>query len=271
MLDCIKRHIKTILFATALMVSIVFVMFWSRERVEYVDENGELVTTCARILKAEDMLRLTSGTYVVDTDITLQGTMIIVGDVNLIIADGCTLTIESATGDGIRAFDEKWNSYKLTIYGQEKQTGKLDIVSASRGIWCRSLVVNGAQIVCTTTGWQAIHASDTIHITRGTVTAESSNKHVSAIQGDKNVTICGGQVTAAGQGMGISSYQGDINLGYKSKSDFVFANNFVVYFGNVKISEGQTFSSGKNTYTSNTEKAMLTGLKEVKLAPAPQL
>ena len=85
-------------------------------RVTYIDANGVEQTVGATVVTAESTLENT-GWVMVNKDITIDSRVKIIGDVNLILADGCTLT---AT-DGIEV--EPGNI--LTIYAQANGTGAL--------------------------------------------------------------------------------------------------------------------------------------------------
>ena len=85
-------------------------------RVTYIDANSVEQTVGATVVTAESTLENT-GWVMVNKDITIDSRVKIIGDVNLILADGCTLT---AT-DGIEV--EPGNI--LTIYAQANGTGAL--------------------------------------------------------------------------------------------------------------------------------------------------
>lgn len=264
-----RTHRILLLGVTALAI-VVFVLIGWADRVVYVDADGVVHTVNAETLTGGGATTLEAGTYVVCDDITYTGTVTLTGDVTLILSDGCTMTVDVADGDGIKAFDGSWNSYSLTIYGQEEQSGMLCVHSPERGIWCGALVVNGGVVSATTDEWQSIAATDSVVINRGVVMADNKGSKTSAIQGDKNVTINGGKVTAQSGGVGISTYEGDINLGYKQHDDFITSSSFLVYFGTVRIGEGMVFSDGCKTYTSDTESSTLSSLKHVTLKAEAQ-
>ena len=261
-----RIHRILLLGVTALVV-LLFVMVGWADRVAYVDSDGIVHSVSAEPLTGGGATTLEAGIYVVCSDITYTGTVTITGDVTLILSDGCTMTVDVPDGDGIKAFDSNWNSYNLTIYGQEKQSGMLCVKSPERGIWCGALVINGGVVSATTDEWQSIAATDSVVINCGEVMADNMGSKTSAIQGDKDVTINGGKVTAKSGGVGISTYEGNINLGYKEQDDFIAASSFLVYFGTVRIGQGMVLSDGNKTYTSDTESSTLSSLKHVTLTP----
>lgn len=104
----------------------------------YLDEDGYEQTETARRLELEDydnddddyLSNLQSGWYVLDQNITEGGgNYLIYGDVNLILADGVTLS-----SDDIRFFSVG-NDNTFTVYGQTKQTGTIDKSDDSIGVF----------------------------------------------------------------------------------------------------------------------------------------
>ena len=263
-----KRHITTICVLGILLLTVFVLTSLMRDKVEYVDEQGNPLTACTRAFVGGDSIILQGDTYVVSENITCNGTITILGDVTLIIEDGCTLTVNAPHGDGIKAYDDNWNNYKITVYGQEKQTGTININSLDRGIWCRSFTLNGGNLNIQSSDWQSILAADTLLINNGIINAESSSTNCSAIRGDKSLTINGGQVTTTSKVAGLGSYQGDIMLGYTKSDDFIDTKGFRTYFGTVRVLEGKDLTDGTNVYSAADETSTLLKLKDVKLTPA---
>jgi len=268
MMDFKKRHIEVVCALSILLLAIFVLTSLMRDKVEYVDEFGNPLTACSRMFVGGDSVILNNDTYVVSENITCNGTITICGDVTFIIEDGCTLTINAPHGDGIRAFDDEWKNYKITVYGQEKQTGTINITSLDRGIWCRSFTLNGANLNIQSSDWQSILAADTLLINNGKINAESSSTNCSALRGDKNLTINGGQVTTKSKVAGLGSYQGDIMLGYTKAEDFIDTKGFRTYFGTVKVMEDKDLTDGTNVYSASDEMSTLLKLENVKLTPA---
>ncbi len=79
-------------------------------------------TTYTTVANADAGVEWQAGTYVVEGDVTINGTITLKGDVNLIIKDGATLTAKHING-----FNGNSSSYNLSIYGQANQTGELVI------------------------------------------------------------------------------------------------------------------------------------------------
>lgn len=262
------RHITIICALGILLLAVLVLTSLMRDKVDYVDEQGNPLTACSKIFVGGDSVLLKSDTYVVCENINCNGTITIHGDVTFIIEDGCTLTINAPKGDGIKAFDDNWNNYTITVYGQKNQTGTINITSLDRGIWCRNFTLNGGNLNIQSSDWQAILAADTLLINNGKIVAESESTNCSAIRGDKNLTVNGGQVTAKSKVAGLGSYQGDIMLGYTKPEDFIDTKGFRTYFGTVMVLEGKNLTDGTNIFSASDEQSSLLKMKEVKLTPA---
>ena len=181
----------------------------------------------------------TAGTttwYVATDDIAISSRVTVSGDVHLILADNCTLTISG----GIQVT----GSNALTIYGQGNGTGKLNAYAASgshfAGIggnvyttgesWtpvAGTITINGGNITATGDGnGSGIGGGsgggyDAITINGGSVIAQSGNGRLSSGIGasggeatSATITISGGTVVATGTACGIdASVMGTISTG----------------------------------------------------------
>ena len=159
--------------------------------------------------------------YFVGTDISHSGTILCSGNVNIILADGKTMTITSSNGDGIVV------NGSLTIYGQDYITGTLNVNSDYTGIDCYS---------------------GNITISGGTVNA--TGNYNDGIYSSGTITISDSRVTATGGRYGICSNSGNITIGCAYASDFIYASSYVVGSeGTLNIAEGKAFKDvDGNTY-----------------------
>lgn len=141
-------------------------------------------------------LTLAAGTYIVSEDITITGDLKLSGDVNIILCDGKTLTINKDL-----ICYTVWNDFHgLNIYGQNENTGKLIV---SYGINnAKPLNVYGGQIDITTTKSQyAFFQIDGMNVYGGKVNAEcnyTSGGIGIQMKPGTTLTINGGEVTAQG-------------------------------------------------------------------------
>ena len=165
--------------------------------VPYLDASG-VQKTCgsATVVTSSDTewtgIAENPGWYVVQGNVTISSRVTVNGDVHLILADGCKLTVNG----GIGVSKSSSNQNSLTIYGQEEGTGELNAYAASG--------TNNAGI-----GGDCDKSSDSITINGGDVTAVG-DRAGSGIGGGvdggcDSITINGGTVTAKGGGGTTSS------------------------------------------------------------------
>jgi hypothetical protein len=199
---------------------------------------------------------LIAGWYVCNIEnLNYTSTIKLIGDVNLILADGKTMNIGTSesriSGHGIE-YSNYDNGQSLTIYGQSGGTGALNVyVTSNRtAIAARNVTINGGQ-----------------------VTATDAACDIFAID---NVIINGGQVTATGSvnGIGINAYTGDIVLGWTNTTDFIEASSFKCENSNtsgkvVKTADGKVlqFTDGDNTMKLIGDITDLDAIKNQKLTP----
>ncbi|MDY5510983.1 MAG: YDG domain-containing protein, partial [Dysosmobacter sp.] len=140
----------------------------------------------------------------VNQDVTIDGNISAAGTVNLILADGCTLTIS-------KYVLISQSSYQLNIYGQSSGTGTLKInnESANSGGIENSGTLNIYGGNVTTTGSKAGIYGGKVNINGGTVEATGGSDGGAGISGT-TINISGGEVTAKGgqNGAGIGGGSG---------------------------------------------------------------
>lgn len=186
----------------------------------YTDET--VPSTATTLTGAVTPGNLAAGTYVVSGTATCDGNLTLTGDVNLILKDGASLTVNGSIKGGV---DEEGNpnyAYSLSIYGQEQGTGELtigvgDIVGKNLTIHGGIITItNGEQgietggtftiydgTVNTTGSSYGIRAYGTMSVYGGKITATSTDIEAEGILADGTITISGGVVTAKGGAYGI--------------------------------------------------------------------
>ena len=160
----------------------------------YLDTNNEtqnkranLVTTSSTTWTGNDA---DGGWYVVTGSVTIGQRVNVNGDVHLILADGCSLTVNG----GINVT----SGNSLTIYGQDKGTGELTANGENEAMSLSQAGIGGGQF----------QSGGTITINGGTVTATGSSDGMASggagIGGGSDggaggeITINGGTVDATG-------------------------------------------------------------------------
>ena len=114
--------------------------------VTYLDENGDTKTANATVVDGSST-NWSEGWYVVDGDVTINSRVSTMGNVNLILKDGCKLTVDG--GIGLQP------DSNISIYGQGEGSGELSIDgcafgnagigSNNRGS-CGDITINGGYI-----------------------------------------------------------------------------------------------------------------------------
>ena len=236
---------------------------------QYLDADGEIKTVKARVIdswenisKAHSVignyLLLTEGWYVVNKDIITKYNFRYFHNVNVIIADGKTLSFTeprwNARIEEISAFypdrllgqDENY----ISIYGQSEQSGVLDI--RGRGMIIHNLRINSCEVLFD-------GEDDWIDFTK---------------PGKENCVINGGRINGGEVAAGILEIYGgnvnlktanysEIHLGWKELSDRIkiddlsctvspFANIITIKDGQALVDESGNIYEGTLTETQKT-------------------
>ena len=123
---------------------------------DYIDEEGNPASTnCLVVTSSTTTLDDSDGGwYIVKDDVSFSSTLTISGDVNLILADGATLTVTQSASNMAGIGLEAGNT--LTIYAQSTGTGAIVATGGSTGIggnWDKaggSLAVYGGSVTAYT-------------------------------------------------------------------------------------------------------------------------
>lgn len=158
------------------------------------------------------------GWYKVDSNITFGHTLNLLGDTHLIIDDGKTMTVNTASG---KAIDSE---YTLNVSGE----GALNITTTEAykiAVRVGSYVQTGATV--TASGYIGIRCTDDFI----------------AFNFDNDFTFSGGQLTATGNSEGIWA-DNDITLSCTNATDFILASSYSSRYGAVKIADGKALTDG---------------------------
>ncbi len=197
--------------------------------IPYIEADGTESSFYIASIVDSDTTVLENGCYVVNSDVTVSGRITVIGDVHLILADGCTLTAKH----GIHVTGENY----LTLYGQQKGTGTLKAstyesnnaaIGGNNGQSGGYITINGGTVIASGGAWSAAigggmyGSGGNITINGGTVTANSGMRGAAIGGGDGRdggtITINGGIVTVngitsgAGIGGGASGDGGAITI-----------------------------------------------------------
>ena len=242
--------------------------------VPYVDADGTTKTATALPIPEGENEALAAGWYVVNRNVEHNDRIIFSeGDVHLILADDCTMTVNGG-GWGVYFICGYYNSANLSIYGQSKGTGVLDISNCYAGT---PLAVDGTYTQNGGTlrffnAEQCVYTEDAFTLNGGTFTGSVVNSygllvysfhmnggvfHVEAGDGNvldavEEVSIHGGQFTAVPPQSEDSTYcgvsGGSVTLGWTNADDFICAGS-IRSSGTVQIAEGQRLTDGTTQYS----------------------
>ena len=180
------------------------------------------------------------GWYKVDSNITFDHTLNLLGDTHLIIDDGKTMTVNTATSKGILS------DYTLFVISK----GALNVATTDNyGIAVRvgNYVQTGATV--TASGYIGIRCKDDFL----------------GFDFDNDFTFSGGQLTATGNSRGIWA-DNDITLSCTNATDFIQASSYRSVYGAVKIADGKALtdgteaSNGMNGYSGTLTNEQITAI-----------
>ncbi|MBR4730550.1 MAG: leucine-rich repeat protein [Prevotella sp.] len=258
--------------------------------IPYIAANGSKAYRTENtytVLTGSETCLGTDGTetwYVVNSisdisDINYNHPITLNGNVNLILADGCTMNVTVNADDAITSNF----LYSLTIYGQSAGTGTLTVTnlnSGGSGISVYELSIYGGTVNAKGC-YRGIDAFN-VYIHGGTVNAEATGDDGVAICADSECFILGGKVSAkasgnSGDGIYVTNNDGhgQIKLGWSDINDQIYSSSFNGNANNgftLTIDHGKAFTDGTNIYTSASYpfealEGLLEVLKNVTLYP----
>ena len=280
-------------------VNVTFVDDLADVCIPYIDANGTTAycTDYTEINTSNMPTTLDAGWYVVTEDVTYTSTVTTTGDVTLILADGKTMSVGTATdriASGNSIFADK--DYSLTIYGQTLQTGILNAFNSDKqAVYLKNYIQHGGNVTIDATNDDAIRLyGNDLTLTRGTLNVNTSANEVaisfyntstsfvtvsggnltatsnySSIYG--NLNMSGGTLTATGYLNGNVTFTGgtatidgsiwsNATLGWTNASDYITATS---YYGTVTIADSKSLSDGTTIYNSGAlnddQKAAIAG------------
>ncbi len=185
-----------------------------------------------------------AGTYVVEGDVEINGSITLNGDVNLIIKDDAKLTANMISG----------NSKNLSIYGQANKSGQLVVVNSSTydAIWnIATLEVHSCQVKATSSynNCGGFYNIQTFNVYGGSVDAEytGSNGYGIRLFANGSMKIYGGDVKAVGKG--------NSNFGITSGN----ASSTVTVYGGKLLAENAGNKALKNLVTLTKDTGYTSG------------
>lgn len=164
-----------------------------------------------------------------------------VGDIHLILADGCKMSVGTADS---RINDDAFRCYmcSLVIYGQTAGSGTLSAYSNTNAIYNRygPLTINGGTVIANGTDAGLATWDSPLTINGGTIEATATDGNGIKTH-DANIAILGGKVSATGKANGIANNSQNIILGWRHPSDYIYAKGYSCGNGNVMTVDGKRF------------------------------
>jgi len=186
---------------------ILYIPVSCKER-SWDETNHKVVTSdktfndCKVVLSSDESVKWEAGTYVVNHDVTINGNISFNGDINLILCDDCSLTVNGMI-DG--------NEKSFTIYGQAAGSGKLIQKKYEFGL-CNftDLVIHGGNIEMENNR----NLKFSLKMYGGKFTARSSITYpIIDLMLYNNITIYGGELDAVSDGTNAIIVGSDTNPG----------------------------------------------------------
>ena len=177
---------------------------------------------------------LAGGWYKVESDITFDHTLNLLGDTYLTIADGKTMTVSTASGKGIDS------DYTLTVGG----AGALSVTASGAykiAVRVGNYVQTGATV--TASGYIGIRCQDDFD-------ADFTN----------DFTFSGGQLTVTGNGGDGIWADNTITISCTNASDFIQSSSYdVLSGGTIKVADGKALTDGTNIYSGTLTASAING------------
>ena len=182
--------------------------------------NGGADEASAVALTDNTVTDLGGGWYKVENDISFDHTLNLLADTYLTIAEGKTMTVNTASGEAIDS------EYTLNVSGE----GTLSVATTGDygiAVCVGNYVQTGATV--TASGYIGIRCTDAFI----------------GFDFDNDFTFSGGQLTATGPGYGDGIWaDNDITLSCSNATDFIQASSYRSKSGAVKIAEGKALTDG---------------------------
>ncbi|MBQ6267320.1 MAG: leucine-rich repeat protein [Clostridia bacterium] len=213
----------------------------------YIDAEGVAQTETAKRLNDSHIACLTAGWYVVDQDLTMTIPLAFRGKVNLILADGKTLTLCSDTTPALTAYT---GQSLITVYGQTAQTGKLNCANKRVNVYHLTQVGGKIENI------SQLSATGSFAVKNGEFKA-------STVSAGEGMTISGGNAEIA---TFISRTPN--TLGWTQLTDTIKFNNVsLIQSGSIAIAEGQALTDGTNVYTGTLTSSQVSAVRNKTLTP----
>ena len=265
---------KTLFLLLALLTAATA---WAEtQTVSYIDADGIEHSVTATVLTGGITTISTEGWYVVNSDITYTSWLSLNANVNLILADGCTMNLGTSDNRLENGGIIDTGTATLTIYGQTLGTGTLSIYttnSISQGIDVDALTINGGHVIADTNGNYSSGLSTRtgdVTINGGTVNVTVTGSGYEGIYAGHNFNFTGGKLTVdAAQEKAIAS-NGQYNFSWRNFDDQITIGSTGIYTlnnNNYHANFSRSFTDGTNIYSGTLTGSEINVLKGKTLTP----
>lgn len=245
-----SREVKSVTVVKKAAVNPNAYMKWDNTKKELVATPMPAeVTTVAN---ADAGVEWQAGTYVVEGNVEIKGTITLLSDVNLIIKDDAKLTVNGYIyGD--------FNN--LSIYGQAKMNGELVVNGSDEGAAIydlSTLEVNSAKVTATSSagGFGGFNNIDKFNVYGGLVDAKTTAEggYGICLKPGGSMNIYGGEVKAEGTGNG-GDWDCGIVCGNPTNKATVTVHGGMLWAGNAdnKALNFVTLTIDKGSFTGKIE------------------
>ena len=221
-------------------------VYLSQAPIPYVNANGNTAyCTNFTILQGGGATTLQPGWYVVNSNINYTGTIALGGNVNIILADGKTMSVGTENERISDGYCIRGYNYALAIYGQSAQTGTLNAYNSniSDAVYVESYAQHGGNVTIDNSKGKAIYLwNGDLTLTRGSLTANTDDKAI-YLAHSHTINISGGTLTATG----YTTISGTNNATVLTMTGgTVNATGKTAIYGNVTMTGGNLTATGSS-------------------------
>lgn len=225
---------------------------WDKDLKKWVKEEIPATATKVENYICDDSWP--AGTYLVEGDVTIDGYIHLYGDVELIIKDGAKLTANRI--DGFKGI----SNYSLSIYGQTKMSGELNIAPSDAEAICNMTALNihscKVNAISSNSRCGGFYNITEVNVYGGSVDAEYTGGSDGYGISPTTMNIYGGEVKAVGKGndnsfsYGIRGSDGTAVNVYGGKLWAECTGNRAIN-SNVTLTKDNGYTSGKIETSDN--------------------
>ena len=222
--------------------------------VHYIDEDGDTHTVTAAALDGSETT-LAEGWYVASGTVNFDHGITLSGDVHLILADYCHMSMGSSTNriDDIGINCTGTATLTVTSQSLSPGVGDLTIYSHLSAISASDLTINGGYVTADTDGdnSNALAAiCGDLTINGGIIRAAGTGTYADAINAGKNFHYNGGNVTAIGNGNGyaIKADSKHYTFNWRNAADCITIGTTGLYTSGKTATFSKAFTDGTVVY-----------------------